>query len=187
MKLDDLYPTRLPYRKRFAERFWSKVDVRGPEECWLWLASVTKPTRRSPGGYGRFSTGKRTPASYTGAHRIAYMLHHGEVPDDLAVCHTCDNPPCCNPAHLWLGTKVENNSDRDRKGRTRNKPLPGSLNGRAKLTEADVLEARRLRKEGASFPELSRRYGVANTTICLAVEGKTWKRLVPLAGQEVEI
>ena len=92
-----------------AERFWEKVDQSGGLfACWPWTAN------RNSRGYGdRFRVGDK---QYR-AHRFAYELTHGPIPDGLLVCHSCDNPPCCNPAHLWLGTAADNHADRNRKGR----------------------------------------------------------------------
>lgn len=89
------------------KRFWDKVDIKGPEECWIWKASV-KSNR-----YGQFRFNKKN----TGAHRVAYILTHGEFDNNLDVCHTCDNPPCVNPNHLWLGTTRDNILDMTKKGR----------------------------------------------------------------------
>lgn len=85
------------------ERFWSKVDKRDPDECWPWLA-----TRRKPSGHGKFKIWQRTIE----AHRIAYMLSYGSIPDGLVVRHICNFPPCCNPAHLTIGTRADNSRDR---------------------------------------------------------------------------
>lgn len=92
------------------ERFWKKVDKRGPEECWTWLASVQ--TVGHPYGYFRFGKTMKK------AHRISWMLNNGEIPEGMCVLHKCDNPRCVNPAHLFIGTQLENIRDRDRKGRT---------------------------------------------------------------------
>ena len=94
-----------PWSQPFEVRFWAKVEKRGPNECWPWRAK-----RQMRGGdYGHFESKL--------AHRIAFELHYGIAPGNKCVCHSCDNPPCCNPAHLWLGTRKENMDDMRRKGR----------------------------------------------------------------------
>lgn len=91
------------------ERFWSRVDLTQPD-CWEW----TGP--RLPLGYGRVHF--RSQATY--AHRVAWELTRGRtVPKDMCICHTCDNPACCRPDHLFLGTHANNIRDRDQKGRGR--------------------------------------------------------------------
>lgn len=90
-------------------RFWEKVDKRGDDECWEWKGT------RDRRNYGHFSPlgGERTRQ----AHRVAYEMLHGPQPSHLFVCHRCDNPPCCNPAHLFLGTAADNTHDMLAKGR----------------------------------------------------------------------
>jgi hypothetical protein len=100
-----------PVKKPLQERFWPKVQKRGADECWPWAAGLNS------NGYGRFQIGS---TEQEGAHRVAYRLERGSIAAGLCVCHSCDNPRCCNPAHLWLGTSAENTRDRDLKGRGRN-------------------------------------------------------------------
>lgn len=91
-----------------AQRFWPKVDKRGPDDCWLWTGSEHGK------GYGGFSyRGRSVPAQ-----RISWLLEHGEPPDNLFVCHTCDVPKCVNPAHLFLGDHQANMADMVAKGRS---------------------------------------------------------------------
>lgn len=101
-------PLVFAQRATTAERFWAKVDRRGLSECWEWQAAI------GPHGYGRL----RYDGDNRLAHRLSWSLANGRpAPDDQVVMHTCDNPPCCNPEHLVLGTQVENIEDMVKKGR----------------------------------------------------------------------
>lgn len=107
-------PTRsLP----FVDRFWAKVDRSG--DCWVWTAY------RNRNGYGQFWFNR----SLHLAHRVSWILTNGSIPDGLCVLHQCDNPPCVNPAHLWVGTQVENIADRDAKGRQNHAAKTHCANG----------------------------------------------------------
>ena len=150
----------------YAARFWSKVDTSaGPHACWPWTAGKYK------GGYGQFCAngeGRRAQA-------VALELHTGEPANGRLACHSCDNPPCCNPEHLWWGTNAENIADRQRKKR-QGAPR-GERAGQAKLTEAQVREARKIYKPYCSVnggAALARRFGVAQKTMSLALRGEQW-------------
>lgn len=92
-----------------GQDFWARVDQSGgPNACWPWMGY------RTPRGYGRLYCGSRTPVY---AHRVACALAHGPIPPGMDACHKCDNPPCCNPAHLFPGTQDDNIQDAKRKGR----------------------------------------------------------------------
>lgn len=143
-----------------AERLWSHVDRGGADECWPFTASLGST------GYGRLTVDGRL----TKAHRIAYELVHGPIPDGGCVLHACDNPPCCNPAHLRVGTQAENTADkleRDRQPR-------GIRHWGAKLNDEKVREMRRLRDEGLTFKAIGRRFRVHHVTARHACLGITW-------------
>jgi hypothetical protein len=92
--------------------WWKKVDVRGPDECWPWKRSCT------PNGYGKHQVGLGGHEQrHVSAHRFGYEVLVGPIPEGMYVCHRCDNPPCCNPSHWFLGTPKDNNDDKVAKGR----------------------------------------------------------------------
>jgi hypothetical protein len=147
-------------------RFWSKVDRSGgASACWEWRA------HRNHHGYGQFGTGKRRSGSKGTAlaHRIAYALSYGDFPATLDVLHRCDNPCCCNPAHLFLGDHDANMADMAAKHR-----IPyGESHYHAKLTDAQTREIRRLYGSGRMLQrEIGQRYGIAQQTVSKIVRGK---------------
>jgi len=139
--------------------FWQRVEL--GSGCWQWKGAIS-PTR----GYGQFGVGGHQVA----AHRASWMIHNGPIPADLFVLHRCDNPPCVNPAHLFLGTNQDNYDDRDAKDRVRH----GSRHPRAKLTEALVIE---LRASTESDEAWAKRMGMHPSVIRNARSGKRWKRV----------
>lgn len=147
-----------------ADRFWVKVDKRGPDECWEWTGA------RNERGYGWFRTDRGAEA----ASRVAYRLTFGSIPHGLHVCHRCDNPPCVNPAHLWLGTNADNTRDRDEKGR--HVSLRGEAATGARLTAAQVEAIRdTYARGGVTQYQLADAYGVSQSTVGLIVRGQSWR------------
>lgn len=152
--------------KPLAERFWSKVEK--TDGCWLWRCA------RSNYGYGRFAfEGKNGHA-----HRVAWLLVKGTIPPGMYVLHKCDNPPCCNPDHLFLGTHLDNIADRCAKGRT--KVGTGDRHALAKLTshKAALIKQRiaecNYRGIGVA---LAKEFGVSVRIISFLKCGKTWRHV----------
>lgn len=106
---------RGPQRRPLAERFWARVDVRGPDECWPWIGYLDAD------GYGQIAEGGRCSEPLA-THRVAWEQVNGPIPDGMDICHSCDNPPCCNPAHLFPGTHDDNMADMKAKGRANGGP-----------------------------------------------------------------
>jgi hypothetical protein len=154
-----------------ARRFWAKVDRRGPDECWPWLASLHTT------GYGRF---KIWSYQCVPANRVAWVLDKLEDPCELLVCHRCDNRPCCNPAHLFLGTDADNSADMVAKGRWKGGNHRGARNPTAILDDAKVREIWALILAGKTNTAIAERYGVHHATISAIRRGKIWTRVKPL-------
>ena len=143
------------------ERFWSKVEhSRG---CWEWTGGKDR------GGYGRLKIGGKNWS----AHRVAYMLAKPLMFDSsLHVLHSCDNPGCCRPGHMFQGTQLDNMRDRDAKGRRT--PLRGELHGRAKLTTEQVLA---IRDDLRLNRRIAAEYGVSAYVVGCIKRRKSWKHL----------
>ncbi len=135
-----------------ADRLAVYIDrSAGPDACWPW----TGP--KASGGYGLVSA-KPRPIR---AHRAAYEAVHGPIPDGLIILHACDNPPCCNPDHLSLGTHATNARDKIVKGRAPR----GESHPNAKMTDAEIVEAKALRGFGLTYREVATRFGVSGAGI----------------------
>lgn len=154
------------YALNVTQRFWRSVEQRSPKECWHWRGARTKD------GYGNFWTGDRSDR----AHRFAYQLAKGPIPEGLIVCHSCDEPSCVNPNHLWVGTHADNSDDKLAKGR--DNPPRGSRNRHAKLTKHQVVEIRRLYAAGRHTQDaLAAKFGITQASVWAIVQRRTWSHV----------
>lgn len=175
--------TRKYTREDQIKVFWSKVDKSGgPDACWIWTVTVDKS------GYGRMKAGGREYRT----HRFSWEITNGPIPPGLQVLHNCpdrDNPLCVNPAHLWLGTDVENMKDRKKKGhyatgdqhplrRHPENAVRGEQHSKTTLTTQQVLEIRqRSTGKWGEQMQFARKYGVGHSTIVRILQRKVWKHI----------
>lgn len=165
-------PLDAPIRKvligvSVEERLRAYVDQRGADECWPWTRWCDED------GYGDICIGGGLSRR---AHVVAWEVATGQTcPKGMVVMHTCDNPPCCNPAHLKLGTPTDNNRDRDSKGRSAHQK--GSTHGMSKLNEEQVLRIRRQYRRGVRTVDIAEEFSVSTATISLIVNRKTWTHI----------
>jgi hypothetical protein len=154
--------------------FWRRVARSADSECWLWTGA------RDGLGYGLFLSQKcgiRPPGQFTRrTHRVAFYLAYGREPSGL-VCHKCDNPPCCNPKHLFEGSDADNNMDCRDKGRQN--AIQGSAVASSVLTEAQVTRMRAEYKTGlVTQAALCKKYGVSDTTIAKIIHRRGWTHIL---------
>lgn len=147
-----------------VDRFWSRVD-RGPsDKCWEWKAGRSKR-------YGYFFIHPRNQL----AHRAAWILTHGEIPEGMVVCHKCDNTFCVNVNHLFLGTQADNVHDMHQKGRGRK--ATGSSSGNSRLIERDVRQIFDMYEKRYKIDNIAEQFGVHRSTIQSILKGRTWAHL----------
>lgn len=157
------------------DRFWSKVNKDGPTmsnmdtPCWEWTAAKQK------NGYGIFFLDKKRRGALT--HRVSALWAGiiSDIDDGDCVCHSCDNPACVNPDHLWRGTHQENIEDMRKKGRSYS--AKGELSPRAKLTEEEVRYIKNLLKAGANQTHIAKQFGVHAGTISKINIGTRWSHV----------
>ena len=163
------------------ERFWSKIDVRGENECWPWIAKA-----KSQAGYGvlKHKSGRNIIAS-----RLSCNIAHGEPPHPTAKSlHSCDNPPCCNPNHLRWGTQKENVSDMVERQRASKPPVnfPGRHTGKMpkgaalhnqSLTEDQAREIFRLHMSNHNVSQISEKTGITKHVVADVCRGRSWRHL----------
>jgi hypothetical protein len=163
--MSEIYMRDLP----LEERFWLRVDKNGPVlrselgPCWT-FSPVTDC------GYGRLRVSGEKAKAY--AHCVSWELHRGAIPKGLYVLHRCDNKACVNPEHLFLGTKADNNHDRNKKGRQ----AKGEGHSRHKLSTEQVLEIRR-RAHSERLTDLASEFGIAASTISNIKSGRIWRHV----------
>ena len=158
-------------KRTFEDRFWKRTDQsNGPDSCWPWTGFKA----REVGGYGILYSGK-----IVFAHRVAWTLKNGAIPKGLCICHHCDNPPCCNPKHLFMGTRKENNQDCAKKGRHSTSMIGkfGESACNVKLTERQAKDVIRRRKKGELYSRMAKHFGVDQSTLQHIATGRSWPHL----------
>lgn len=159
------------------ERFWSKVQKGQPDECWPWTKAVFRDS-----GYGQFRFEGRPQT----ASRVAMILNGTVFGPGEEACHTCDNRLCCNPAHLFAGTRADNMADAKAKGRMSSGPehgrtvihrVRGEDNVSSKLYAVDIPIIRRMLREGISQRSIGARFNVSHKTINKIALGRTWAHI----------
>jgi hypothetical protein len=154
----------------YKEKFWTYVDKKSNNKCWEWKKSLTKT------GYGKYWYNNKCHLS----HRLAYIFAFGNIPQNKFVCHKCDNPKCCNPNHLFLGTPKQNTDDMIRKQRQQNysNVLYGENHPRAKLNNNDIKEIRFLHKNKLmKVKEIAKKFNISIPTLECIIYNKTWKHI----------
>ena len=147
--------------------FWRRIRIAGHEECWPWQGA------RSTGGYGSLRSG----GIHYIASRLAYEFASGSEPGRLSVCHHCDNAPCCNPRHLYLGDHSRNGLDAHARGRHPPTNRQGEMNGNAKLRTDDVRMIRRRITRGETNIAIAADYAVTDGMISNIRRGKSWRHV----------
>lgn len=179
--LDTIAPAKLQLTAKDEARFLSKIAKSGPDDCWLWRGSRMKRF-----GYGYIGIARKSKL----AHRVSFELHNRLLGDGECALHKCDNPPCVNPAHLFAGSRADNTADMIAKGRDKKvrgdahyarrhpETRQGERNGRAKLTDSEVLSIRaRCAAKEIGPKQLAREIGVTDVLIYLILNRRIWKHI----------
>ena len=158
-------PTGRP-SKPLSERFWPKVEMIPFHDCWEWIGATNKD------GYGQLILENRKHAS---AHRVSWEMANGtDIPEGMFICHACDNPPCVNPKHLFVGSHADNMEDMALKGRCN----VGISNRNARLSEREVIAIRKAYADGGiTQKELGAKFGLGAPHVCRIINRKRWVRL----------
>ena len=157
-------------KKTVAERFFAKTKLADAIRLGMETPCLEWTGCHNGTGYGIIGHHGRN----TLAHRVAWEIEHGEIPEKLFVLHRCDNPPCVRPDHLFLGNQFDNMRDAVAKGRMRRK---GEENRQAKLKEADVRSIFRLRSDGLKHKAIASKVGISQTQVCDILAGRKWAHM----------
>ena len=153
---------KISTKQRFALK-----TIRAKNNCFVWIGS------KDQSGYGHFYDGSKIVK----AHRFAYELFKEKIPNGKFVCHKCDNPPCVNPNHLFIGSHTDNMRDMIKKKRWSNGNRVGELNPCAKLTERKVLKIRSLRHSALTYKSLSKMFNVSKTLVAKICREEIWDHI----------
>lgn len=163
--------------KHPRDRFWDKVEMGGSDDCWEW-----KGARHPTQGYGFIYAGRlyQRNKHWVKAHRLSWEIaHRRQVPEGRCILHHCDNPPCVNPVHLYLGSRADNANDRAERKRGKEHRQRGEDNDNAKLTEKDVRsiieELRRLPRR--SQWTIAREFGIGQAQVSRIMRRENWSHL----------
>lgn len=151
-----------------SERLWSKINVGSKDECWIWKGAKTTA------GYGVLRVNYKP--RYT--HRLMWMLHNKtNIPKKDCICHSCDNPPCCNPAHLFLGSQADNLKDARDKGKME---MARGINHHAtELSEDDIRQIRYLGQTKMTHKDIGERFGTTRMSVNDIIHKRTWAHIDP--------
>lgn len=165
MNIDKELVRKMVKEKSVQDRFMDKVMPEPNTGCWIWIAGMNIK------GYGTFGIGQQQMSSTS--HRVSYEMFVGHIPDGMHVLHHCDSPYCVNPSHLWLGTNLDNQKDKFRKGRT----ARGISHSRAKLTENEVKIIRETHSAGFSRSAIARYFKMSLWATRSIIDRITWKHI----------
>lgn len=164
-------------KRTVKQRFDSAYKEDPITGCWVWQKGLTEKR------YGQFSIN----GSGIRAHRASWEIHNGPIPDGIFVCHKCDNPPCVNPSHLFLGTVIDNRRDASRKGRipkptrdffdNKQRFFRGELHPNAQFAVKDIVEIRAYPKVRGASVVIAKRFGCASITIWEILKERAWRPL----------
>lgn len=154
--------------KSVEETYWELVQpAKDPNACWGWKGATTQ-------GYGVISRRRNGHLRYIRAHRVSYHIHYGPITQTICILHTCDNPPCSNPRHLFPGTRRDNSQDMARKKRS----TIGERNPMAMLTEVEVQQIKLMVADGETDVVIANRIGSSRRNIRLIRIGARWKHIM---------